>query len=817
MAKIRTLLFSIFFALLGFGLSPSALAQTGSSIPYFEVDTLYIPRIDVEGFGSLQLSLKLDDPVALTFSIFEAVTAAPGLTPGATFDLDTLILDVPLAHADFEFFSLQLQLAPDDLFQLTVADTTELEGQSDYNALCADCHGTDGQGGIVSVSLVNCAICEDSEGLVSYISNLMPLGNTETCVGSCAQETGDFILNVFQIDDSPIVAQALEALDEMPLDQTLEKAALQLVSRLPTSAEMSLVANSGESGLRSALDGMMEEDAFYDRLEEIFNDLIHTNRYLTRNGSRAEALNLMRVFPDAFWFDPGDDNRDLETLQLLEITNDSVAREPLELVKHVVRNNLPATEILTADYFMVNGYSAKSYGVFDSLSFNDEWDETEWRQAQIDGIPHAGMLTSLMFLNRYPTSDTNRNRGRSRVVYDLFLDVDILALEGTRPDGEAVDISSPAPTLDNDDCVVCHGLLDPVASSFENWNDRGFYVPNRPWYTDMFQAGFAGIDRPDSEEPTSLQWLASEMEDDLRFDDAMVRILYNGLTGQEPLDPPGETATEAESDAYSAESVHLDELKAVYVADNQNLKTLVKEIVLSPYFRADGLKDESFAIVHEETGAARLLSPDMLHRKINALLGFEWRSPLDFYSETVNIDTQAKLLDNSQFYHQIYGGIDSFVVTERLTEPNGLMVAVQERMANELACYAVPEDFLRANNDRLLFPFVDQTTQPTSSQNQADIRANIQHLHAHLLGEVLNENDSEIDMTYQLFVDVLEAGQNSIGSTEQSALPIICRRTEDIITGEELSVELGDDPQYVVRAWMAVLGYLLSDYRFVYE
>ena len=817
MARLRTLAISLFLLLLGAGFTPSALAQTGSSIPYFEVDTLYIPRIDVEGYGALQIALKLEDAETFTFSVVEAVEAQPGLTPGATFDLDTLILDIPLAHADFEFFSLQLQLAPGDLFQLTLADSTSITGQEDYNALCADCHGSDGQGGIVSVSLVNCAICEDVEGLTSYISNLMPLGNTDTCTGDCAEDTADFILSVFQVDDSPVVAQALAALETMPLDETLEKAALQLVSRLPTDSERSLVESSGESGLRSVLEDMMEEDAFFVRLDEIFNDLIHTNRYLQKNGMRGEALNLMRPFPDAFWFDPGEDDRDEEFLELLEITNDSVAREPLELVKYVVRNELPATEILTADYFMVNGYSAKSYGVFDDMSFNDEWDIEEWQPAQIDGIPHAGMLTSLMFLNRYPTSDTNRNRGRSRVVYDLFLDVDILALEGTRPDGEAVDISSPAPTMDNDDCVVCHGLLDPVASSFENWNDRGFYTPNRPWYDDMFQAGFAGIDRPDEEEPTSLQWLASQMQGDPRFDDAMVRIIYNGLTGQEPLDPPSDTATEAESDAYNAESVHLDELKDVYVADGQNLKTLVKEIVLSPYFRAEGLEDESFAIVHEETGAARLLSPDMLHRKINALVGFEWRSPLDFYAVAQDIDAQAKLLDNSQFYHQIYGGIDSFVVTERLTEPNGLMVYVQERLANELACYAAPEDFLRDSNDRLLFPFVDEDTQPTTSQNQADIRSNIQYLHAHLLGEVLDENDSEINITYDLFIDVLEAGQDAIGSTEQSALPILCRRTQDIFTGNELSQELVDDQDFVVRAWMAVLGYLFSDYRFVYE
>ncbi|MDA0690028.1 MAG: c-type cytochrome, partial [Proteobacteria bacterium] len=717
-------------------------------------------------------------------------------------------------------------------FQVIAADVTKLPGQDEYNSQCASCHGVNGQGGLVAVSLVNCANCGDSNTLINYIANVMPLGAPGSCVDACAEDVANYLLTLFQVDDSPLITQTVSALQLMPLEDTLRKASLQLASRLPTDTELGIVATNGEAGLSSVLDSLMTEDTFYERIMEMFNDLILTDRYLSGNGLPAEALNLMRIFPDAFWFgDPQSAERSDDFFSNLVTTNDSVAREPLQLIRFIVENELPMTEILTADYFMVNPYSAKSYGVFDELSFQNEFDANEWLPAQLNAleistrqgsflvgdIPHAGLLTSLMFLNRYPTSDTNRNRGRSRVVYDLFLDVDILALEGTRPDGEAVDISSQAPTLDNDDCVVCHGLLDPVASSFENWNDRGFYVPNLPWYDDMFQAGFAGIDRPLDQEPTSLQWLASQLALDPRFDDAMVRITYSGLVGREPLDPPGEDGTEAEWDAYNAESVHLDELKDKFVADKQNLKTLIKEIILSPYWRATGLDNESFAIVHEETGAARLLSPEMLHRKINALLGFEWRSTLDFYSITKDINAQARLLDDNQFYQQIYGGIDSFVVTERLTEPNGLMVAVQERMANELACYAVPNDFLAPASERLLLPHVEIGTQPNNASNIQAIKTNIQHLHAHLLGEQLAIDDAEIEASYELFSNVLADGQAAIGITETGNLPNLCRRNRDIQTGENLAQPLIADSNYTIRAWMAVAAYLMSDYRFVYE
>ena len=826
--KLKSLLQIASLLLWALCASQFASAQSGSSLPTFSDDTLTIPRIDVEGYGSLELQLQLVDTTNLTFQLTSSLAANPSLTPGATYDLQTSELSIPMVQADTVFYKLDLQLQPGDVFTVVTAAETKLTGQDDYNAQCASCHGVDGQGGLVSVSLVNCANCSSISTLSNYIANVMPVGAPESCAGDCAIKTAEYILNLFQIVDNPMVEQTIQAISSLSLDDTLRKASLQLVSRLPTATESQQVANQGEAGLRAVLDGMMQEDKFYDRVAEIFNDLILTDRYLSVNGGRAEALRLMRIFPDAFWFgDPQEATRDDEWVQNLILSNDSVAREPLQLINHVVKNELPMTEILTADYFMVNPYSAKSYGVFDELAFQDEFDENEWLPAQIKDfefskirigdIPHAGILTSLMFLNRYPTSDTNRNRARSRVVYDLFMDVDILALEGSRPDGEAVDISSPAPTLDNDDCVVCHALLDPVASSFENWNDRGFYRPNARWYDDMFQAGFAGADRPASEEPTSLQWLASQMAVDPRFNDAMVRIVYNGLTGAEPLAPPGDNATEAEWDAYNAESVQLDALKDSFVANNQNLKTLIKEIVLSPYFRADGLTTESFAIVHEDTGAARLLSPEMLHRKINALLGFEWRGPLDLYSVAKDNDRRARLLDDRQYYHQIYGGIDSFVVTQRLTEPNGLMVAVQERMGNELACYAVPNDFLTAAEQRLLMPFVETTTQPTSSANQVAIMQNIQHLHSHLLAEDLAIDDPELQLTYQLFISTLEAGQAAVGSTEDGNLPFLCRRTNDLLTGDDLASPLTTDPNYVIRAWIAVAAYLMSDYRFVYE
>ena len=50
-------------------------------------------------------------------------------------------------------------------------------------------------------------------------------------------------------------------------------------------------------------------------------------------------------------------------------------------------------------------------------------------------------------------------------------------------------------------------------------------------------------------------------------------------------------------------------------------------------------------------------------------------------------------------------------------------------------------------------------------------------------------------------------------------LPSTCRREVDPLTGEFLPEELRvtSDPDFTIRAWMAVVTALLADYRFVHE
>ena len=98
------------------------------------------------------------------------------------------------------------------------------------------------------------------------------------------------------------------------------------------------------------------------------------------------------------------------------------------------------------------------------------------------------------------------------------------------------------------------------------------------------------------------------------------------------------------------------------------------------------------------------------------------------------------------------------------------------------------------------------------------------YLHDHLLGEALAPDDPEIDRALGVLTAVYEDGQAGLMLPEEQEpypvnLPGPCRADEDPASGEAIPAELQiiEDPDYVVRSWMAVITYMLGDYRYLYE
>jgi hypothetical protein len=616
-----------------------------------------------------------------------------------------------------------------------------------------------------------------------------------------------------QCTDGGDVGEYFDGLVLLDEEATLRKAMLLAVSRLPTPEESAAVRGAGMDAVTEQLGAAMKEPAFYARLAEMFNDTLLTDAYLAK-ATALETLDPER-FPNAFFYASAP--TEAEQLALRDLANDAIAREPLHLVAHVVREGRPFTEVLTADYTLVNPYSARAYGIPLDV-FEDPDDPGEYVEYRFDDLPQAGLLSTSAFLARYPSTDTNRNRHRSRMVYDFFLATDVMRLASRPIDADVIDEQNP--TRDNAQCNVCHDNVDPIAGAFQNRTNEGWYRP-RPegWYADMLPPAFGDEPLPPALAPEALRWLGEQIVADPRFALATVHVVYEGLTGQAPLREPTDPDHPhyvQHVRAFEAQDHTLKQVARAFEDAGFDVEALLLELVTSPWFRAVDLSttpDDDRRVELAPLGTARLLPPEILERKIVAAVGFPWQR-----------GGEPVLTDPAEYLY-FYGGIDSSQVTTRLTDMNGVMANIVSRMGNELACAATAWDFSRPAGQRLLFPHVELDDMPGSDGGREAIEANIAYLHRHLLDERVDPDDPEVRHTYELFEAVHADGWAVLhpaggGSPIYPvALPDPCQATVDRVTGAPIPApqQLLDDPDFTVRAWQAVLAYLLSDYRFLYE
>ena len=333
----------------------------------------------------------------------------------------------------------------------------------------------------------------------------------------------------------------------------------------------------------------------------------------------------------------------------------AVAREPLELIAHVVMNNRPYTEVLTADYTMVNAFSDLAYrsssgfehefadgdGFYDRRPFgifrpgyndghiphDDEFEINEeegtYRFSDYQQWPHAGVLSTQSWLARYPSTDTNRNRARARWTYFHFLGLDIEKSAPRSTDPEAL-ADTDNPTLKNPACTVCHERLDPMAGAYQSFGDLGHYLDQYggmdslshaykcpecyggewgsteyqdgdTWYRDMRAPGFEGADAA-PEAGDSLQWLASQIVSDARFAKATVKFWWPTVFGAEPLLSPENGSGDQfdqELRAFAEQDALISSLAKNFESSNYDLKLLLADMVMSRWYRRSGVSDPS--------------------------------------------------------------------------------------------------------------------------------------------------------------------------------------------------------------------------------
>ena len=692
----------------------------------------------------------------------------------------------------------------------------------------------------------------------------------------------------------------------MSRQRTLWRAALLFAGRAPTDAERASAVD--DAGLRTAVRGVMQGDNFHEFLLESANDRLLTDRQLSVHHQSVgeegffvahtnESYNLRAAAVEA---NPDDPDWDIYWgPQHLKIWG--WARAPIELVAHVVENDLPYTEVLTADYVMANPWAAASYGD-DTVMFDDSQNPREFRPAHVlsyyrnhatkqwseyhphpdvsrwvvdpgilhTPIPHAGVLNTMAFLTRYPSTATNRNRARARWTYYHFLGED-LETRGRTIDPDAL-ADRDNPTLNNTNCTVCHADLDPVAGLFQNYGDIGnyrdsddgydsldpvfkdshpHYTPGDRWYGDMRTPSFDGLTPPDAD--TSLQWLARQIVTDPRFAPATVKFWWPAVMGRKPLVAPAvETDVDfaARLTAFNAQQAEVARLADAFrdgIAGGpaHNLKDLIVEMVMSTWFRAERVASDTGVdrlAALEHVGSERLLTPEQLARKTLALTGTQWgRVP-----DEVWFRFRRHLLDDD--FRLFYGGIDSDGTIERGRDLTAVMAGVAQRQAADLGCPIAYRELILAPQRRVLLTGVDLNVTPDlpgtdQTSGSAAIKNDIRDVYARLFGLDLPTEHPDIERAYRLFVDLwqnnVRDGGHFFGSRhgchwwtdfhyldgvidyehlvlyDDNGYP-----TLDISTGvaQEFLLATFDhsDPHGIGRTWASMLTYFLMDYRFLF-
>jgi hypothetical protein len=589
---------------------------------------------------------------------------------------------------------------------------------------------------------------------------------------------------------------------------TLTRASILFAGRNPTSDEIAAVAAGDAATLAKAIRSYMQGPAFDRFLDEHGMTVFLTERVaprdLARGLSAQDFPEMKAIFADGTAFDQ------------------AVRREPIELMKYIVRTERPWTEIVSADYTVVNPILAKYFKARMRENFVNPSNASEWRPAQIPAPngairEHAGVLSTHAWLDSFPTTPTNRNRHRVNMVARQFLATDMTAL-AQRP----IDDSRPVtvPVVQNPACAVCHDVMDPMAAAWQNWAEnnrfrpflangmptalpagyrasnyqrdeqgRSYFRPGDNWFRDGRAPGYGAEAMPGGFEgnATALQWFGQRLARDGRFAIGGVHFWYEAVFGRAPLRAPAESAGplyENQRSAYDAQRRELDAIAARFQQGNYNVRNLLVDLVMSNWFRASAVNglNPSRAVELHDIGSVNMLLPTQINAKLQSTTGVGFDGFKDNY-------TSAGLT---------FGDFNAVTRLNRAKDYTMLQVSVMDNVAWSKSCEIVAKDFQRERASRLLFSHVTADDTPATPQGRQAIVANIRHLHRNLLKEDFAADHPEIQRTLKLYTDIWNDRANNQGR------------------GSTCSLNFAD-PQYTRRAWAGVVAYMLGDVEFIFE
>lgn len=436
-------------------------------------------------------------------------------------------------------------------------------------------------------------------------------------------------------------------------------------------------------------DRYLADKRFLERIRQIFNQ-----KYLTRTGSTMGRM--------------------VDGYSAAQI-GAAIGDEPLRLLSYIVENDLPFSEIVTADYTMANPLLAKVWDLDYPAG------ESGWQIAYYnDHRPHAGLLSMNAVWQRYPSAGGNANRHRANAVSKMLLCNDYLA----RPvviNRSAVDqlVIDPEDAINtNPACQSCHSTLDPLAAHFygffpqDDEEDTTTYRPEREEGWRMYsnkEPAYYGI-------PTAnLQELGAEIAKDDRFFNCAVQTVMEGF-GQRIVD-------DADWEEFQTH-------REVFLDSEESIRHLARSIVLSDSYIVKHYENDEDA---ERIPTVKIVNPHQLSSIIEDITGFQW---------TFNgVDA---LTNNGLGLPVLLGGVDSQTVTQRNYLPSVGLVFVQERLAQSAGWDVANHDLdQNRDGDAILLHYV--TIEDTPKNNPEAFADQIEFLYRRITGSPLPKDNTEVE------------------------------------------------------------------------
>ncbi|TVQ92516.1 MAG: DUF1585 domain-containing protein [Deltaproteobacteria bacterium] len=457
----------------------------------------------------------------------------------------------------------------------------------------------------------------------------------------------------------------------------------------PSASSLDFIEEHPEA-YESFVDRYLYDPRFVDRMEEIWNYSIRT-----RNGST--------------YFNPAEAGmRGMDRDRIA----DSIGDEPLKLISHVIENDLPFSEVLTADYSMADPIVARMWG----LPYPEG--ESGWQvTAYDDGRPLAGVLSSTTLWQRYPSAGVNSNRHRANTVSRVFLCDDQLSrpVSFSRTQIDTLTSGDPEDVIQTTQaCQSCHSTLDSFSSHFFGfwWEVEGGLFEQTTYRPEdeplwRYQMGthvspaYFGV-------PTSdLREMAHQLAQDPRFVQCATDTLFAGLSQR--------NLSDIDRDERFAHRRAFEDSGLI-------VREMVRSIVTSRPYRAE----RADAPELQHLPVLKTVTPAQLEGIIAAKTGYRW-----------TIRGRPVLARNIGGVGVLAGGTDGDYVTAPNYDPSVGLALVQERLAQAAGWHVASHDLARDRaEDPILLRYVSRDDRPETHRDA--FKAQIEQLYFEVLGVPLD-------------------------------------------------------------------------------